>query len=61
MLYRKYEDGKLNWIYSGDAAGFMGNSGEIPHLGMIQMLEAEILIYMVSYTLACQIRELPVN
>ena len=37
-FYRKYEDGKLNWIYSGDAAGFMGNSGEIPHLGMIQML-----------------------
>ena len=37
-FYRKYEDGKLNWIYSGDAAGFMGNSGAIPHLGMIQML-----------------------
>lgn len=37
-FYRKYEDGKLNWIYSGDAAGFIGNSGEIPHLGMIQML-----------------------
>jgi two-component system sensor histidine kinase YesM len=37
-FYRKFTGRTMNWIYSDDAAGFIGNSKEIPHLGMIQML-----------------------